>query len=78
MIGDKNINSKIKAVQSRLSKARQVDNQLHVNLDTVFKDDDTVYRTLVRIKEELNDFNGSKQNALRKYYIFVNNRKFHP
>jgi hypothetical protein len=73
---DNNIISKDKAVRSRVSKARGVEEKLNVNLDDVVIDDDRMFDLLINIKNELSDSNGAKQNAVRKYYIFVNNREF--
>lgn len=73
---DINITSKDKAIRSRMSKARSVENHLNVDFDSVVKDDDLMYETLLRIQSEMGDTNGAKQNALRKYYIFVNGKKF--
>jgi hypothetical protein len=41
---DNNIASKDKAVKSRLSKARRVEEQFHVNLDVVVRDDHILMR----------------------------------
>lgn len=73
---DSNIISKDKAVRSRVSKARSVEEKLNVNLDFIVIDDDRMFDLLINIKNELSDSNGAKQNAVRKYYIFVNNREF--
>lgn len=73
---DSNIISKDKAVRSRVSKARGVEEKLNVNLDYIVIDDDRMFDLLINIKNELSDSNGAKQNAVRKYYIFVNNREF--
>lgn len=35
-----------------------------------------MFDLLVTIKDEFSDSNGAKQNAVRKYYTFVNNRIF--
>ncbi|RTR26299.1 hypothetical protein EKG37_21755 [Robertmurraya yapensis] len=76
LVNDGKIESKDKAVRSRLSKARKVEDEFHVNLEEIVRDDEKMYNTLKRIKSELIDSNGSIQNALRKYYIFVNKRGF--
>jgi hypothetical protein len=70
------ITSKVKAVKSRMSKARSVENHFDINLDGVVSNDQLMYETLLRIQVELNDKNGAVQNALRKYYIFANGKKF--
>lgn len=75
---DPNIKSKIKAVSSRLSKARLVERQLNASLDNIVADDDLMYETLCRIKNELNDTNGNISNAVRKYYVFSTGKEFPP
>jgi hypothetical protein len=59
-----------------LSNARKVEDEFGVNLDNIVKDYEKMYRTLKKIKMELNDTNGAIQNAVRKYYAFVNNISF--
>lgn len=76
LINDNQINSKDKAVRSRISKARLVEDRFNVNLDQIVKDDKEVYGLLKRIKDELNDSNGAIQNSVRKYYMFVNKTTF--
>ncbi|ARC27610.1 MULTISPECIES: hypothetical protein [Bacillus cereus group] len=58
LINDNQINSKDKAVRSRISKGRLVEDRFNVNLDQIVKDDKKVYNLLNRIKEELSDSNG--------------------
>ena len=73
---DPSISSKEKAVRSRLSKARKVERELDINLDSVVIDDELTYRTLLRIQEVMGDRNGSIQNSVRKYYLFINGEEF--
>ncbi len=73
---DNNIISKDKAVKSRLSKARSVEKKFNIDLDYIVKDDNRMFDLLVKIKDEFSDSNGAKQNAVRKYYTFVNKRTF--
>lgn len=73
---DSDIVSKDKAVRSRISKARSVENKFNIDLDNIVKDDDKMFDLLVKIKNELGDSNGAKQNAVRKYYAFTNNKIF--
>ena len=70
------IESKSKAVSTRVSKASAVERKLGVNLDVVVRQDELVYKLLVRIQQEMKDLNGGYQNAVRKYYIFVNGKDF--
>ena len=73
---DANIKSKDKAVRSRMTKARKVEQYFNVSLDSVVADDNKMFDILCRIKKELNDSNGAISNALRKYYLFANGREF--
>lgn len=73
---DANIKSKDKAVRSRMTKARKVEQYFNVSLDSVVADDNRMLEILLRIKKELNDSNGAISNALRKYYLFANGREF--
>lgn len=73
---DGNIKSKTKAVNSRLSKARLIERQFDICLDTIVSDDEKMFETLVRIKQEMKDTNGNVSNALRKYYEFSNGKRF--
>lgn len=75
---DPNIKSKVKAVNSRLSKARLVERQFETSLDSIVADDNLMFHTLCRIKNEMNDTNGNISNAVRKYYLFSNGKEFPP
>lgn len=76
LLDDPQIESKEKAVSSRMSKARTVEDAFNINLDSYVNDDSKMYNLLLRIKDELHDSNGAKQNAVRKYYQFVNGMEF--
>lgn len=73
---DAGIKSKIKAVKTRLSKARSVEKYLKANLDSFVLDDNIMYQALLKINELMNNSNGAYSNALRKYYIFRNGCEF--
>ena len=73
---DSSIKSKTKAVNSRLSKARSVERYFEICLDAVVSDDEQMFSTLVKIKQEMKDTNGNISNALRKYYEFSNGKRF--
>ncbi|MBS4214893.1 hypothetical protein [Neobacillus rhizophilus] len=74
---DSNIESKSKAVKSRLSKARRVEEEFRVNLDEVVMDDQATYEILKKLRDTLDiSANGSYGNAVRKYYKFVNQKDF--
>ena len=76
LVQSSSIESKSKAVSTRVSKARAVERKLGVNLDVVVREDELVYKLLVRIQQEMKDLNGGYQNAVRKYYVFVNEKEF--
>lgn len=76
LMSDESIKSKLKAVNSRLSKARLIEREFEVDLDEIVSDDDKMYETLIRVKQETNDHNGNNSNALRKYYEFSNGKRF--
>ena len=58
------------------SKARLVERHFDICLDTIVSDDEKMFDTLVRIKQEMKDTNGNVSNALRKYYEFSNGKRF--
>lgn len=70
------IQSKKKAVISRVAKALKVERDLKVNLDSIVSDDEKTYRLLLQIREQMNEANGVYQNSVRKYYLFVNGKEF--
>lgn len=76
LINDTNIVSKTKAVRSRINKGRMIERHFDISLDIIVGDDDMMYQTLIRIKNEMKDTNGNISNALRKYYYFANNMIF--
>lgn len=76
LIKDSNITSKDKAVRTRVSKARAVEEMLGENLDYIVADDDRMYNALLLINSNMNNSNGAYSNALRKYYIFKNQKEF--
>jgi len=76
LINDISIVSKTKAVRSRISKCRMIERHLSQSLDAIVSEDATMYRTLLKVKNEMRDTNGNISNALRKYYRFYNTRTF--
>lgn len=76
LLADDSIVSKSKAVRSRINKARMIERHFDMSLDSIVCDDDLTYQTLLRIKTEMKDTNGTVSNALRKYYVFSNKRVF--
>lgn len=76
LLQDDNIKSKVKAVRSRINKARMIERHFDTSLDKIVSDDDIMYETLVRIKAEMKDTNGNLSNSLRKYYIYSTGKAF--
>ena len=76
LLEDNNIVSKVKAVRSRVNKARMIEKHLSISLDHIIYDDKRMYDALIKIKAEMNDINGNLSNALRKYYLFANGVPF--
>ena len=70
------INSKNKAVRSRISRAIIAETILNNSLDYTVADDDRMYEALMRICEDSREKNGNIQNAVRWYYKFVNGKEF--
>ena len=76
LFADKKIVSKEKAVRSRITKGKMIEKHFDESLDSIVKDDNKTYNTLLRIKAEMKDKNGTVSNALRKYYVFANGKSF--
>ena len=70
------INSKSKAVRSRISRAHTSEEILGTSLDIIVIDDDRMYDALVKIHDDSRENNGKIQNAVRWYYKFVNKKEF--
>lgn len=70
------INSKSKAVRSRISRAHTGEEILGTSLDIIVIDDDRMYDALVKIHDDSRENNGKIQNAVRWYYKFVNKKEF--
>lgn len=78
LIGNEDIQSKVKAVTSRVAKALKVERELYIDLDLIVKNDEQMYQLLLDVQEKLNDrqYHNVFQNAVRKYYSFVNGKEF--
>jgi len=76
LIEDEGIDSKSKAVASRMSRARAVEKEFDMSLDSIVQSEVTMYNTLVGINRKMANGSGAYSNALRKYYIFKNNCVF--
>lgn len=72
---EKSINSE-KAIRSRISKARKAEQILNQPLDEIVTDDDLMYKSLVILSQHEDPAHAPMQNALRKYYKFINKREF--
>ncbi len=72
---DKNIKGK-NGVSFRMGKARKVEQILEKDLDFVVDDDDIMYTSLIKIREVDDTKHAPLQNAMRKYYLFRNNKEF--
>ena len=76
LINDSNIVSKTNAIRSRINKGRMIERHFDTSLDIIVSNDDTMYKTLIRIRNEMKDTNGNISNSLRKYYKFANQKEF--
>ncbi|MDO5577275.1 MAG: hypothetical protein Q4F84_09355 [Fibrobacter sp.] len=71
------INSKNKAVNSRISRANTAEEILNgESLDYIVADDERMYAALVRINDNPKERGGNIQNAVRWYYKFANGKSF--
>ena len=64
-----------KAINSRIRYLREIEKLFNEEIDNIVLNDDKMFGTLCRIKK-LGDHNGNKQNALRLYYLFINDKEF--
>jgi len=71
---DPNITSP-KAVATRLSKARKIEELIGESLDDIVASDEVTYDTLRQLRDNI-DRQGEFSNVLRKYYLFINHRPF--
>ena len=65
-----------KAVATRMRKARKAEEVLGKELDEVVSDDDLMYDSLIALKPHENPAHTPMQNAVRKYYKFINEKEF--
>lgn len=75
LLSEKTISSE-KAIRSRMSKARKAERILNLTLDAIVTDDDLMYESLTILSQHEDPAHAPMQNALRKYYKFINNREF--
>ena len=64
------------AVRTRMRKAQEAEDILKCSLDTVVSNDDTMFEALQLLQNHEDSVHNRLQNALRKYYKFVNNKEF--
>ena len=65
-----------KTIPIRMSTARKAEEILGQSFDTIVSDDDTMYESLIKLKPYENPAHAPLQNALRKYYKFINDKEF--
>jgi len=65
-----------KAVASRMAKARKAETILEKTLDAVVSNDDVMYDSLMALKSHEDPAHTPMQNAVRKYYKFINGKEF--
>ncbi len=73
---DSAITSKEKAIRSRISKAKAVEEFIGFSYDSIIHDDKKVYAALIKIKDGMNDSHGNFSNTLRKYYQNMHGKPF--
>ncbi|MED1469273.1 hypothetical protein [Bacillus salipaludis] len=67
-----------KSVVAIISKCLSIERKINIDLDDVVVDEEKTYQALLKVQTELNDksIHGVYQNALRKYYFFINGFQF--
>lgn len=65
-----------KGVTSRMSKARKAEITLGYDLDYAVSNDDRMYNSLVALQVYEDSSHNPMQNAVRKYYKFINGKEF--
>lgn len=76
LLSSDTIESKTKAINSRISKSYLAEEIVGVDFDSIVKDDDKMYEALLKLKSHPQEHNGCLQNTLRWYYKFVNEKAF--
>ena len=70
------IQSKCKAVNSRISRANTAEEIVGKSLDYIVSDDNRMYDALLKIADDPRERSGNIQNAVRWYYRFCNSKDF--
>lgn len=66
----------INGVETRISRAHAGEKILGYSFDHAVSDDNIMYDSLMKIKPTEDPKHNPIQNALRKYYIFINGKPF--
>lgn len=66
---------KPKGIRTRISKANKAINILNQDFDSIIKNDDLMYKSLIVLQEH-DSVNQALQNTLRKYYFYKNKKEF--
>ena len=66
----------INGVESRISRARAGEIILGYSFDYAVSSDDLMFDSLMKIKPTEDPKHNPIQNALRKYYVFINKKAF--
>jgi hypothetical protein len=64
------------AVTTRINRAKIIEDHFDTSLDDLVSDDDTTYKTLINLKNNMDSVRGNLQNTVRKYYKFVHGKEF--
>ena len=72
---DKNITSE-KARKSRIAKLKDAEKILGKDADSIVRDDEEMRRALIELRGYEDVAHSVRQNALRKYYKFINGTEF--
>ncbi|MMZ42217.1 hypothetical protein D3C75_1222010 [compost metagenome] len=63
------------AVNTRINRAKIIEDHFDTSLDDLVSDDEITYKTLITLKDNM-DVRGNLQNTVRKYYKFVHGKEF--
>ena len=73
---EKKENRKIKEKIEKSEIMEDIMEEIGKNLDEVVSNDNEMYYALIKLQDIDNRAHTPRQNALRKYYIFKNNKEF--
>jgi len=66
----------VKGIATRKSKANDIGKITGKDLDIIVADDELMYQTILLLQGVDDSAHTPRQNALRKYYTFINGREF--